>query len=72
MNKEEILKGKTRKELAALIGIAYMNQFGKDKEAGKRVMNGWLKGSGVIKAATKPEMIKKVLADEVRGFIKIA
>ena len=72
MTKEEILKRKTRKELAALIGIAYRNQTGRDNEAGKRVMNGWLKGSGVIKAATKPEMIKKVLADEARGFIKIA
>ena len=72
MTKAEILNGKTRKELAALIGIAYMNAYGKDEEAGKRVMKGWLKGSGMVKAATKPEMIKKVLADEAKGFIKIA
>lgn len=72
MTKAEVLNGKTRRELAALIGIAYMNETGKDKEAGKRVMKGWLKGSGLIKPATKPEMIKKVLADEARGFIKIA
>ena len=55
-----------------MIGIAYMNQFNKSEESGKRVMKGWLKGSGMVKAATKPEMIKKVLADEARGFIKIA
>lgn len=70
MTKAEILNGKTRKELAAMIGIAYMNQFNKSEE-GKRVMKGWLKGSGMVKAATKPEMIKKVLADEAKGFIKI-
>lgn len=72
MTKAEILNGKTRRELAAMIGIAYMNEFDKDQEAGKRVMKGWLKGSGMVKAATKPEMIKKVLADEAKGFIKIA
>ena len=72
MTKAEVLNGKTRKELAALIGIAYMNAYGQDEEAGKRVMKGWLKGSGMVKAATKPEMIKKVLADEANGFIKIA
>ena len=72
MTKAEILNGKTRRELAAMIGIAYMNEFDKDQEAGKRVMKGWLKGSGMVKAATKLEMIKKVLADEAKGFIKIA
>ena len=71
MTKAEILNGKTRKELAAMIGIAYMNQFNKSEESGKRVMKGWLKGSGMVKAATKPEMIKKILADEAKGFIKI-
>ena len=72
MTKAEILNGKTRKELAAMIGIAYMNQFNKSEESGKNVMEGWLKGFGMVKAATKPKMIKKVLADEAKGFIKIA
>ena len=72
MTKAEILNGKTRKELAVMIGIAYMNQFNKSEESGKRVMEGWLKGFGMVKAATKPEMIKKVLADEAKGFMKIA
>ena len=71
MTKAEILNGKTRKELAAMIGIAYMNQFNKSEDSGKRVMEGWLKGFGMIKPATKPEMIKKVLTDESEGFIKI-
>ena len=35
-------------------------------------MEGWLKGFGMVKAATKPEMIKKVLTDESEGFITIA
>lgn len=72
MAKEQILKSKTRRELAALIGIAYMNETGKDKEAGKRVMKGWLNGAGAVKPSTKAEMIRKLLADESRGFIKIA
>ncbi len=72
MTKEQVLESKTRKELAALIGIAYMNQTGKDKEAGKRVMKGWLNGAGAAKPSTKAEMITKLLADESRGFIKIA
>ena len=72
MTKVEVLNGKTRKELAAMIGIAYMNQFGKDKITGKRIMNGWLKGSGASKTATKAEMVSKVLADNARGFIEIA
>ena len=71
MTKAEILNGKTRKELAAMIGIAYMKQFNKSEDSGKRVMEGWLKGCGMVKPATKPEMIKKVLADESKGFIKI-
>lgn len=71
MTKAEILNGKTRKELAMMIGIAYMKQFNKSEDSGKRVMEGWLKGFGMIKPATKPEMIKKVLTDESEGFIKI-
>lgn len=42
MTKAEILNGKTRKELAAMIGIAYMNQFN-NKRLVKRFWNG--KGS---------------------------
>lgn len=38
MTKAEILNGKTRKELAAMIGIAYMKQFNKSEESGKIVM----------------------------------
>lgn len=72
MTKAEILNGKTRKELASLIGIAYMNQTGEGKEAGKAVMKGWLKGAGACKPARKDEMIRKVLDDEARGFIRIA
>lgn len=71
MTNVEILNGKTRKELAMMIGIAYMKQFNKSEESGKRVMRGWLKGSGMVKPATKSEMIKKVLVDESKGFIKI-
>lgn len=72
MTNTEKLNGKTRKELACMIGIAYMNQTGKGKDAGKRVMEGWLKGSGACKPASKADMITKVLHDEKEGFIKIA
>lgn len=72
MTKAEILKGKTRKELACLIGIAYMNQTGSDKKAGQAVARGWLKGAGAVKPSSKSEMIEKVLNDEARGFIRIA
>ena len=37
MTKSEILNGKTRKELAMMIGIAYMNQFNKSEESAKEL-----------------------------------
>lgn len=72
MTNEQILKGKTRKELAAMIGIAYMNHWGKGKDAGKRVMRGCLHGCGAAKPLKKDEMIRCVLRDVAEGFIKIA
>lgn len=68
----ELLNGKTRKELAALIGIAYMNEHGKDKAAGKRVMKGWLRGTGAVKAQSKEAMVAAVARAIEKGFVKNA